>query len=72
MDNVDPRKVKKDGRARAEKANKSLENYERRSQAELQQKEHSLFEAQFSMVTDKVKKVKIGGRKKEGMLPEVD
>ena len=63
--------MKKDARARAEKANKSLENYERRSQAELQQKEHSLFEAQFSMVTDKVKKVKIGGRKKEGMLPEV-
>ena len=72
MDNVDQRKVKKDARARAEKANKSLENYQRRSQAELQQKEHSLFEAQFSMVTDKVKKVKIGGRKKEGMLPEVD
>ena len=72
MDNVDQRKVKKDGRARAEKANKSLENYQRRSQAELQQKEQSLFEAQFSMVTDKVKKVKIGGRKKEGMLPEVD
>lgn len=40
MDNVDQRKVKKDGRARAEKANKSLENYQRRSQAELQQKEH--------------------------------
>ena len=29
MDNVDQRKVKKDGRARAEKANKSLENYQR-------------------------------------------
>ena len=40
MDNVDQRKVKKDGRARAEKANKSLENYQRHSQAELQQKEH--------------------------------
>ena len=35
MDNVDQRKVKKDGRARAEEANKSLENYKRRGLAKL-------------------------------------
>ena len=72
MDNVDQRKVKKDGRARAEEANKSLENYQRRAQANLQQIGQNMFEAQFSQVLDKVKKVKIGGRKKEVKLPEVD
>ena len=72
MDNVDQRKVKKDGRARAEEANKSLENFHRRGQARLQELQLDQLEAQFSQVVDKVKKVKIGARKKEVKLPEVD
>ena len=71
-DNVDQRKVKKDGRARAEEANKSLENYKRDGLARLQQLQQDQLEVQFSQVVDKVKKVKIGGRKKEVKLPEVD
>ena len=72
MDNVDQRKVRKDGRARAEEANKSLENYKRDGLARLQQLQQDQLEVQFSQVVDKVKKVKIGGRKKEVKLPEVD
>ena len=72
MDNVDQRKVKKDGRARAEEANKSLENYKRDGLARLQQLQQDQLEAEFSQVVDKVKKAKIGGRKKEVKLPEVD
>ena len=72
MDNVDQRKVKKDGRARAEEANKSLENFHRRGQARLQELQLDQFDAQFSQVVAKVKKVKIGSRKKEVKLPEVD
>ena len=72
MDNVDQRKVRKDGRARAEEANKSLENFHRRGQARLQELQLDQLEAQFSQVVEKVKKVKIGGQKKEGKLPEVD
>ena len=38
----------------------------------MQELQQDQLEAEFSQVVDKVKKVKIGGRKKEVKLPEVD